>query len=494
MRAAKCAMSVCVTRITPHDQPMTPTLPFPTIAQTSAAIRAKQISPLELTQICLQRIEAINPQVNAFITVTAEGALAEARSATEEIANGRYRGTLHGMPLAMKDLFDVRGVATTAGSPLLKDNVAQDDAFVVRQLREAGAIFLGKLNMHEWALGVTGVNPHFGPSRNPWNTACITGGSSSGSGAALAAGLCYGSLGSDTGGSIRIPSSLCGVVGLKPTYGRVSVRGVIPLSWSLDHAGPMGRCVDDVEALFRIIDVPDASDVYSMRNPAGTLRSAEFGMGTVNSALRTPHSTFRIGVPDEYFFSDLHPETDAAYRAAIKSLGEIGFELHAVSLPGFEVAEKASAKILLAEAAAYHLEHIDRHADQIGPDVLTRFQWGLEVTGVEYALARRTQVEWRHRLAQLFESIDALALPATPFPATPIDESDPVALAKGNLTRFTRMFNLAGNPALVLPCGRTQDGLPIGLQIVGPHWQEGKLMHIARSYEEARGEFGIADL
>ncbi|NTU62579.1 MAG: Asp-tRNA(Asn)/Glu-tRNA(Gln) amidotransferase subunit GatA [Chloroflexi bacterium] len=461
-------------------------LPFPTLLAASQAIQAKHISPLELTQICLRRIEAIDPHINAFITITAESALGEARTATDEIVHGRHRGPLHGIPLAIKDLFDVRGVATTAGSPLLKENVAQADAFAIRQLREAGAIFLGKLNMHEWALGVTGVNPHFGPSRNPWNTACITGGSSSGSGAALAAGLCYGSLGSDTGGSIRIPSSLCGVVGLKPTYGRVSVRGVIPLSWSLDHAGPLGHCVDDVAALFKVINVYDASDPYSIRN-------ADRGMGSVNSEFRTPHSTLRIGVPDDYFFTDLHPETETAYRAAIKTLGEIGFELHDVSLPGFEVSEKASAKILLAEAAAYHQEHIQEHAAQIGEDVLTRFRWGLEVTGVEYAFARCTQVEWQHKMMQLFESIDALVLPATPFAATRIDESDPVALSKGNLTRFTRMFNLTGNPAIVLPCGRTTDGLPIGLQIVGPHWQEEKILRIATAYEEARGEFGIVD-
>jgi aspartyl-tRNA(Asn)/glutamyl-tRNA(Gln) amidotransferase subunit A len=456
---------------------MKPTLPFSTIAQASTAIRAKQISPLELTQICLRRIAAIDPQINAFITITAESALDEARSATDEIARGEYRGSLHGIPLAIKDLFDVRGVATTAGSPLLKDNVAQDDAFVVRQLREAGAIFLGKLNMHEWALGVTGVNPHFGTARNPWNTDCITGGSSSGSGAALAAGLCYGSLGSDTGGSIRIPASLCGIVGLKPTYGRVSVRGVIPLSWSLDHAGPMGRCVDDVAALFNAINAYDTNDPYAR----------------LTSNVQLPTSNFRIGIPDGYFFSDLHPDTEAAYRAAIKTLGEIGFELRDVALPGFEASEKASAKILLSEAAAYHQKHIEKNADQIGEDVLTRFKWGLDVTGVEYALARRTQVEWRHKLAQLFESIDALVLPATPFPAIRIDESDPVALSRGNLTRFTRMFNLTGNPAIVLPCSRTADGLPIGLQMVGAHWQEEKILRIAKAYEEARGEFGSAE-
>jgi aspartyl-tRNA(Asn)/glutamyl-tRNA(Gln) amidotransferase subunit A len=333
--------------------------------------------------------------------------------------------------------------------------------------------------MHEWALGVTGVNPHFGASRNPWNTDYITGGSSSGSGAALAAGLCYGSLGSDTGGSIRIPASLCGVVGLKPTYGRVSVRGVIPLAWSLDHVGPMGRSVDDVAMLFNVINACDADDPYSVQNTP--------------SNFQPPTSSFRIGVPDDYFFSDLHPETEAAYRAAIKTLSEIGFDLRAVSLPGFEQSEKASAKILLAEAAAYHQDHIEQHADQIGEDVLTRFKWGLEVTGVEYALARRTQVEWRHKIEQTFESIDALVLPATPFPATRIDESDPVALSRGNLTRFTRMFNLTGHPALVLPCGRTAEGLPIGLQIVGAHGQEDKMIQVARAYEAARGEFGIAE-
>lgn len=462
---------------------MPPTLPFSTIFAAGQAIRAKQISPLELAQICLQRIEAVNPQVNAFITLTAESALAEARAATDEIGQGHYRGPLHGIPLAVKDLFDVRGVATTAGSPLLKDNVAAEDAFVIAQLREAGAIFLGKLNLHEWALGVTGVNPHFGPSRNPWNLDYITGGSSSGSGAALAAGLCFGSLGSDTGGSIRIPASLCGVVGLKPTYGRVSVRGVIPLAWSLDHAGPLGRCVDDVEALFRIIAEYDASDPYSVQN-------VEFRMQNMDSALRTPPSAFRIGVPDERFFGDLHPDTEQAVKAAIKTLSKSGFHMTGVLLPGFEVSEQASAKILLADAAAYHQDHIEQHADEIGVDVLTRFKWGLNVTGIEYALARRTQVEWRHKLEQLFESIDALVLPATPFPATRIDESDPVALSRGNLTRFTRMFNLTGHPALVLPCGRTAAGLPIGLQIVGPRWREDKIILVARAYEEARGEFG----
>jgi aspartyl-tRNA(Asn)/glutamyl-tRNA(Gln) amidotransferase subunit A len=239
----------------------------------------------------------------------------------------------------------------------------------------------------------------------------------------------------------------------------------------------MGRSVNDVAALFNVINAYDTNDPYA--RPTANFQPLA--------------SNLRIGIPDDYFFSDLHPETEAAYRAAIKTLGEIGFELHDVALAGFEVSEKASGKILLSEAAAYHLEHIEQHADQIGEDVLTRFKWGLDVTGVEYALARRTQVEWRHKMTQLFESIDALVLPATPFPATRIDESDPVALSRGNLTRFTRMFNLTGNPAIVLPCGRTVDGLPIGLQIVGAHWQEETILRIAKAFEEARGEFGIAE-
>jgi aspartyl-tRNA(Asn)/glutamyl-tRNA(Gln) amidotransferase subunit A len=280
---------------------------------------------------------------------------------------------------------------------------------------------------------------------------------------------------------------LCGVVGLKPTYGRISVRGVIPLSWSLDHAGPMGRSVEDAALLLNGISGYDTDDPYSV--------NAERGMRNADSNLHVsrPISKFRIGIPDEYFFSGLHPDTERAIQGAIKTLGESGFRLIDVALPGFEVSEKASAKILLAEAAAYHQEHIEKNAEQIGEDVLTRFKWGLEVTGVEYATARHTQVEWRHKLEQLFDTIDALILPATPFPATRIDGSDPLMLSKGNLTRFTRMFNLTGNPAIVLPCGRTQSGLPIGLQIIGAHWREDQLIHVAKAYEEARGEFGFAD-
>src|SRR5512135_1004788 len=281
---------------------MTPLLNYLTIAETQRLIRAKELSPLELTQAHLDRITQLDSQLNTYLSVTIESALAQARSATDTIARGENVGALHGIPLGIKDLFDLQGVRTTAGSILLKDNVATEDAFVIKRLRDAGAIFLGKLNLHEWALGVTTINPHFGTTHNPWNLDHIVGGSSGGSGAAIAAGLCIGALGSDTGGSIRIPASLCGVVGLKPTYSRVSVRGVIPLAWSLDHIGPMARSVEDVALLLSVIAGQDNFDPYSIESTGYKGHNLE----------SSDHGKFRVGMPDESCFMDLHPETMTA--------------------------------------------------------------------------------------------------------------------------------------------------------------------------------------
>jgi aspartyl-tRNA(Asn)/glutamyl-tRNA(Gln) amidotransferase subunit A len=265
---------------------------------------------------------------------------------------------------------------------------------------------------------------------------------------------------------------------LKPTYGRISTRGVIPLSWSLDHVGPLGRCVDDVALLFSVMDAYDEADPYC------ALARGGWSIG-VQSQHPSPGSPLRIGVPDAYFFSELHPDTERAYRAAIKTIGELGYPLIEVALPNFEVSEKASSKILLADAAAFHRDRIAHEADHIGEDVLTRLRWGTEISGMDYALARRTQIEWQRKLARLFETIDVLLVPATPLPATPIEDADPLALSKGNLTRFTRMFNLTGNPAVVLPCGFTSDDLPIGMQLVGAHWREDLILQVARTYEQA---------
>lgn len=454
---------------------MTPPLHYLTIAEAQRLIRAKELSPLELTQAHLDRITRLDSQLNAYLSVTIESALAQARSATDAIARGENVGALHGIPLGIKDLFNLQGVRTTAGSILLKDNVAAEDAFVIKRLRDAGAIFLGKLNLHEWALGVTTINPHFGTTHNPWNLDHIVGGSSGGSGAAIAAGLCIGALGSDTGGSIRIPASLCGVVGLKPTYGRVSVRGVIPLAWSLDHVGPMARSVEDVALLLSVIAGQDNFDPYSIENT-----------GYKNQNLKLSNrGEFRVGIPDESYFLDLHPETMTAIEKAIATIKDLGFDLRQVNPMGADEASAASSKILQAESAAYHHERMLKHADQIGADVLTRLKTGEEISGIDYANARHKQVQWIHQLQQLFETIDVLVLPATPMPAMRIDEADPIKLSRGNLTRFTRMFNLSGHPAIVLTCGFTTDGLPIGLQIVGAHWQEEKILQLAHIYEQA---------
>ncbi|MBZ5535778.1 MAG: amidase [Acidobacteriia bacterium] len=448
-----------------------------TLAKARDEIRAGRLSPLELTRAYLARIEALNPAINAYLHVAGESALQEARKATEAVAQGKPLGPLHGIPIGVKDLYDVRGMPTTAGSILLKDKIAAEDAFIVERLRRAGAILLGKLNMHEWALGVTTVNPHFGACHNPWKLDYIAGGSSGGSGAALAAGMCLGSIGTDTGGSIRIPASLCGVVGLKPTYGRLSLNGVVPLSWSQDHAGPMARNVEDVALLLAAVSGYDAGD------PSSVDRRVEDIASPVTS-IHIPLQ-FKVGFPDELFLGGNDPETRSAVEKAVAIIPALGCEVREVSFEGYEKAMDASGLILQAEAAAYHSAHILKHPDKIGVDVLERLRQGLEVTGTEYALARRIQVQWQRKMSLLFETVDLMVLPATPQPATPITESEAVPLARGQLTRFMRLFNLTGTPALVLPCGFTRSGLPIGLQIAGAAWSEAKLLQLARAFEEA---------
>jgi aspartyl-tRNA(Asn)/glutamyl-tRNA(Gln) amidotransferase subunit A len=447
------------------------------IAEAGDEIRAGRLSPLELTRAYLARIEALNPELNAYLHVAAESALEEARAATESVAHGNPLGPLHGIPIALKDLIDVKGMPTTAGSILMKGNLAAGDAFITQRLRRAGAIILGKLNMHEWALGVTTINPHFGACRNPWNRECIAGGSSGGSGAALAARMCLGSIGTDTGGSIRIPASLCGIVGLKPTYGRVSLNGVVPLSWSQDHAGPMARNVQDLVSLLSVISGFDADDPYSVNREAEDLDSS---IKTVHSPLR-----FKVGFPNELFLGATDSETRSAVERAVSKFPELGCEVREVSLEGHEKAMEASSRILLAEAASYHRDRIRDHAGEIGADVLERLRQGMDLKGIDFAMARRTQIQWQRKMSRLFETVDFIVLPATPQPATPISESEAVPMARGLLTRFMRLFNLTGIPALVLPCGYTLSGLPVGLQIAGPAWSETKLLQLARAYEAA---------
>jgi aspartyl-tRNA(Asn)/glutamyl-tRNA(Gln) amidotransferase subunit A len=446
-----------------------------TIAEAAARIERRDLSPVELTRAYLKRIEEVDSQLNSFLTIDAERALRAAEMAEAEIAGGTYRGPLHGIPLALKDLYDTAGLRTTAGSRFDADRVPDRDAETVRRLRNLGMVLLGKLNMHEWALGVTNANPHYGDCRNPYDTSRSPGGSSGGSGAAVAARLCAGSLGSDTGGSIRIPASLCGIVGLKPTFGRVSLRGVVPLSWNLDHAGPMTRSVHDAAMLLQAIAGYDAADPASAFVPVDTYDEG-IDAGIVG---------WKIAIAIDAHFRDADADVLNAIDAAAGRLSELGADVITVELQGAAEAAQANALMTTSDAAAGHHEQLRDQPDMFGTDVLERMQRGAAYTSTEYILARRRQAIWRRYLDEFFETYDVLLTPATPITAPVLDDT---AIEKARvLTRFTAPFNLAGLPAMSLPCGLDAAGLPIGLQIVGPAWAEARILRAGRAFEQAAG-------
>jgi aspartyl-tRNA(Asn)/glutamyl-tRNA(Gln) amidotransferase subunit A len=447
-----------------------------TIAEAAAELKRGEISPVELVEFHLEQIEALDGSINAFITVTAEAALDDARQAGTEISRGEWRGLLHGIPIALKDLYDTRAVRTTAGSTFFSDRIPEADAHAVQKLKQAGAVLLGKLNMHEIALGVTNENPHFGDCRNPWAPDRVSGGSSGGSAAALAAGMCMGSLGSDTGGSIRIPASLCGVVGLKPTYGRVSLRGVLPLSWNLDHAGPMARTVQDAAILLQTVAGYDPQDPASVNVPVDDyLKDIEAGI-----------QGWRIALGVGEFFEQAIAEVIAAVEEAARVLADLGGIVRKTPLPGVLEAAQANGLMVTSDAAAFHRERLRDNPQGFGEDVLQRLQSGAAYTSTEYILARRTQSELRRQFDLFFEDCDLLLMPATPVPA-PIRASAGPAERAPQLTRFTAPFNLIGLPALVLPCGFSSAGLPIGLQMVGPPWSEAAIFRAGMAFEKASG-------
>jgi aspartyl-tRNA(Asn)/glutamyl-tRNA(Gln) amidotransferase subunit A len=451
-----------------------------TITEAASLIQRRQISPVELTGACLERIEQIDPQLNCFITLTAESALQAARRAEDAIQQGGYLGPMHGIPLALKDLFETRGVRTTAGSKIFAGYFPAQDCLVVEKLTAAGAILLGKLNMHEIALGVTNNNPHFGASHNPWDIARMTGGSSGGGASALAARLCLGSLGSDTGGSIRIPASLCGIVGLKPTYGRVSLRGVIPLSWNLDHVGPMARRVGDTALLLGAIAGYDPDDPACVDVPVDDyLADLEGGV-----------RGWRVALASGEYFTKVDDQVQVAVGAAAEVFKQLGGRLAEVDLPEAHQAAQANGLLVTSDGAAFHRERLQAHPEDFGADVLQRLQIGAAYTSSEYSLARRTQVVLRRKLEAFFQDFDILLTPATPL-AAPLLSGDNAVERARQLTRFTAPFNLTGLPALSLPCGFTKadpgasQGLPIGLQIIAPHWGEASLLRAAHAYEQA---------
>ncbi len=460
-------------------------LAFASITEIGKLFRARKLSPVELTRWLLTRIEKLNPQLNAFLTVTGELALKQAAKAEAELgrskgrASRRDRGPLHGIPISLKDNICTAGIRTTAGSQILRDFVPVQDAPVVSALYEAGAVLLGKTNMHEFAYGATNNNPHFGHARNPWDVARISGGSSGGSAVALAAGLGYGSIGTDTGGSIRIPASLCGIVGLKTGLGAVSTKQVIPLSPSLDVVGPMARTATDVALLYDIIRTSSGSQ--------GLLRSSK-------SNLARAHKP-RLGIPKEFFFDVLSPEVAAGYDGATRILGKNGAHLKKVSLPRLYQTEEAGNQIAWAEALHYHQQSgwFPSRASEYGEDVRSRLEMGTSVSAVTYLQA----LEMRERFIAEFHALlsesglDALVVPTTPITAPLIDEES-ISIdgtphpTRALLLRLNRPANLAGIPAISVPCGFTKGTLPIGLQFIGPLHSEPFLLALATQFETIR--------
>lgn len=452
-----------------------------TIARAAKALRAGTISPLELTESYLERIAKLNPRVNAYITVSAERARADARSATEELAAGKLRGPLHGIPIALKDLYETAGIRTTGGAKIHADYVPAHDCHVAKRLRDAGTILLGKLNTHEYAYGVTTNNPHFGPTRNPWNLEHIPGGSSGGSGAAIAAGLATATTGTDTGGSIRMPASVCGVVGLKPTYGRVSKAGVLPLSYLFDHTGPITRTVEDAALLLNAIAGYDPGDATTVRTPVDDY-TAELGAG-----LRG----LRVGVPREYFFAHLEDEVAEAVEQAIAELRRLGADVREVTIPGVEAGLGALFGLVGAEAREIHAESLRTRRADFGADVGALLD-GPAPDSEDLMLALRARDALTVAMRVALESVDLLVTPTTPIVAARIGAEtiryggteDSVL---GAMIRCTAPFNATGLPALSLPCGFTRAGLPVGLQIAGRPFDECNVLRAGHAYEQATG-------
>ncbi len=451
-----------------------------TIRDVAPLLRNRRLSPVELARETLERIERENPRLNAFLMIMRESALEQAAAAERAITEGEYRGPLHGVPISVKDLIFTGGVRTTAGSKLFAGFVPEYDAAVVERLRAAGAVLVGKTAMHELAYGITNNNPHFGPTRNPWDTARIPGGSSGGSGAAVATGLGMASLGTDTGGSIRIPASFCGVVGLKPTFGRVSRYGVIELGRTLDHVGPLAASAWDTAAVL------EAISGYDPRDPG----SASVMVPNFLAGIERGVDGIVAGVPEDYFFDRLAPEVEAAVRAAIGKLERMGATVVKVRVPGIAEATEASRLTLLAEASDLYEQELRTRPLDFGDDVRALLERGQSIAATEYVKAQRERVRFQSELNRLFDTVSVIVAPTTPTTAPAIGQTtvsiggveEDVRLAS---TRLVRAFNFAGVPTMSAPCGRSAEGLPIGLQIVGKAFDEATVLRVGYALESA---------
>jgi aspartyl-tRNA(Asn)/glutamyl-tRNA(Gln) amidotransferase subunit A len=429
-------------------------------------VKSKEIDASDLASACYRQIERLNPNLNAFITVIPPQPLLP--------QNGMQSTLLYGIPLAVKDLYDTKGIRTTAGSRFFADNIPQEDAFVVQKIKRAGAQIIGKTNTHEIALGVTNNNPHYGACKNPWDISRTPGGSSGGSAVAVATGMAMAALGTDTGGSIRIPAALCGVVGLKPTYGRVSLRGILPLSWNLDHAGPITRNVEDAALMLQVMGGYDELDPTSVKTLPGDY----------SSHLKDSMKERKIALAIGSFIEVADQEVLEAVRNAAQILAEQGVLITEVNMDFLKEGAIANAVMTQADGAAFHRERFKEHPDWFGADVRQRLETGAAFTSSEYALARRTQAEVKRRCELLLNLYDVLILPTTPIPAPVLEGENAVERAR-QLTRFTAPFNLTGLPALTVPCGFTKDRLPIGLQIVSRAWNEAGVLRAGYAFQQA---------
>jgi len=450
---------------------MSDAIAYTTIRELGARYRTRELSPVEVTRALLARIEKLDPALHAFVTLTPDRALADARAAEEALRRGDARPLL-GIPVGHKDIYLTRGIRTTGGSALFADLVPESESTVVRRWQDAGTVLLGKLITHEFAFGLQFPGHRFPPARNPWNLDHIPGGSSSGSGAALAAGLLHGATGSDTGGSIRGPAAFCGITGLKPTYGRVSRAGVMTLSWTLDHTGPMARTAEDCAYLLQAMAGHDPAD------PACSPRPVDDYVGALDGSVRG----LRIGVPRNYFFEDADTDNVRAFEDALGTLRKLGAEVRDLTIPAFD-RSRSFMLIMTSEAFAYHEQDLRRRPELYGEVLRERIMTGALVTASEYVQAQRLRMQTCADVAEVMKTVDVLATPTTPKPAPTFKVMyDPeIAFPRTNMPPF----NLTGQPTLALPCGFAASGLPLSLQLSGRAFEETTVLRLGHAYQRA---------
>ena len=456
---------------------MKPDIPNLNLSMAREQLRRREYSALRLTEVCLRQIALLNPTYNAFINPMLEQAVMASMQSDVLLKDQSFNPDelpLLGIPIGLKDLVNVAGVPTTAGSKFFADHLPDVDAMIVSKLKHSGGVILGKTNLHEIALGVTGANPHYGAVKNPWDSSRISGGSSSGSAVAVSLGMCLAAVGTDTGGSIRIPAALCGVVGLKPTYGRVSLCGIIPLSWNLDHVGPLTRTVRDAAWMLSVMAGYDPGD------PASTNIPVDDYLGHLEGGV----DDWKVALAKGKYVEEADPEVLVAVKHAAQVFMDLGAQVEEVDLSWLEELALANSQMTQADGAAFHRERLTKHPDWFGADVLQRLQNGAALSSSEYALARQTQAESRRRFEIFFKKFDLLLLPTNPIPAPLIENTNAIQAAR-QLTRLTSPFNLTGLPALSVPCGFTKTGLPVGLQIVSKQWGEAMILQAGHAFEQA---------